>query len=168
MISFFTSAIVAQTPPTTASTAQPPTTSSTTASSCSQIPQFTSCQNSFEQQKIQTCDRQVQKSEAVSQANCNVKVAKQILSCYNFCNIPSSGDERKAYAATVDTQVENLNKLKKDSNPTPTTKSSNSSETETETEDNNASNPNGAGLKLSDATTAAWTISAIIGVIAVA
>ena len=163
MLVYFISFLFAQTAtaPTQSplAAAAPSTTPSPTqsASSCSQVPEFTSCQNSFQQQKIQTCDRQVDKSQAVSQATCNLKVAQQIESCYNFCTTSSSGDERKAYAATVDQQSAALAKLKAQNAPaTPTVNAnaSDSSASGTQTQDiSSGSHPNGNSSFGNDAST---------------
>eukprot|EP00834_Sanchytrium_tribonematis_P008283 NODE_926_length_3039_cov_1.403401.p3 type:complete len:171 gc:universal NODE_926_length_3039_cov_1.403401:978-1490(+) len=151
----------------TATTAATTAPSSSTAGSCSQVAEFTSCQSSFQAQKIQTCDRQVQASQAISQASCNLKVMQQTLSCYNFCNIPSSGDERKNYAQQVDQQSKNLQELKAKASPTPTASNSTSSDP-TETEDpSTGSNPNGkTSFGNSDASLIEITFTFLLGFLA--
>ena len=127
------------TPTTTTTTTQQPSTSN---GACSQINEFNSCQDSFKAQKIQTCDRLVQSSEEIKKKSCEVEVMKQVLSCYNFCNTDGSGNERQAYAKTVDSAKEELKALKDKNKPAP---SANDEEPEPEeTEDSSeGSRPNG-------------------------
>eukprot|EP00835_Amoeboradix_gromovi_P002770 NODE_163_length_16507_cov_1.031814.p12 type:complete len:168 gc:universal NODE_163_length_16507_cov_1.031814:7774-8277(+) len=148
MLSIFLAIVSAQ----SATTAQPPaapSASPTGSGSCSSIPEFNACQNTFSQQKIQTCDRQVQKSQQISKETCNLKVMQQTLSCYNNCNTEGSGAERQAYAQSVDAQSAKVQKLKSDSKPPPSNTTDDTSATETE-DISSGSNPNGNSANFSN------------------